>query len=176
MIFVTAGSQLPFNRLARAVDIWCEQHPDVEVFGQLGQLAPGDYRPRHFEWHTLLSPADFRARFEGAEAVASHAGMGTIVNALTDAKRLLVMPRRAPVEHRNDHQFATVQRLDLRLGVRVVYEEADVHQAMCDLVESQRDGGMPDISEFAQPSLIECIREQIALAGSGGRRRPPLHR
>ena len=45
MIFVTVGTQLPFDRLVRAVDAWAAEHPQVDVFGQIG---PASFRPKHF--------------------------------------------------------------------------------------------------------------------------------
>ena len=36
MIFVTVGSQLPFDRLTAAVDDWAATRPEVELFGQVG--------------------------------------------------------------------------------------------------------------------------------------------
>lgn len=108
MIFLTTGTQLPFERLVRLVDGHCAQHPGLEVFGQIGDCR---YRPRHFEHVPTLSLQDCHRRFEDADRVIAHAGIGSILTALGMAKPVLIMARRAAFgEHRNDHQVGTVER------------------------------------------------------------------
>lgn len=164
MIFLTVGTQLPFNRLVRAIDEWASAPRRVEIVGQLGRLGPNDYRPRHFEWCELMGPVEFQGCMRRAELVASHAGMGTIIGALTSATPLLIMPRRAPIEHRNDHQMATVNRLANRLRVRVAYHSSEVAPSLENLLTAGNEAGA-EIGQFAQPELIDAIREQILLAG-----------
>ena len=98
MIFVTVGTQLPFDRLVRTVDDWAGRTGRDDVFAQIG---PSEYVPRHMESAVGLDPAQFRARMEQAEFIVAHAGMGTIINALRMEKTLVVMPRKADLgEHR----------------------------------------------------------------------------
>ena len=39
-LFLTVGTQLPFDRLTRAVDAWLDDHPEYadHVFGQIGPV------------------------------------------------------------------------------------------------------------------------------------------
>ena len=128
MIFVTVGSVLPFDRLVRAVDDWAGSRARVDVFAQIGQTS---YRPRNIDWQSHLHPSDFRDRFEAADLVVGHAGMGTILTALELKKPLLVMPRRAALkEHTTDHQVATARRFSADRGVAVAYEAADLHERL----------------------------------------------
>ena len=109
MIFVAVGTQVPFDRLVRAVDAWATRHGRDDVFAQIGRDA---WRPNRLEWAETLSAKEFEDRVAGAEVVVSHAGMGTVLTALDLGKPLLIMPRRAALrEHRNDHQVATARKL-----------------------------------------------------------------
>ena len=110
MIFVTVGTQLPFDRLIAAVDAWAGETGVGDVFAQIGPTA---YVPRHIEFAQFIPPAECAQRMREADAIVAHAGMGTILNALQLGKPLLVMPRRASLgEHRNEHQSATARRFE----------------------------------------------------------------
>ena len=109
MIFVTVGTQLPFNRLIAWVDEWAEAHPEQELFVQCGE---GGKLPTYAKYSTAMTPDDWDDCFKRADRVVSHAGMGTILKCLDAAKPLLIVPRLASLnEHRNDHQLATAQQL-----------------------------------------------------------------
>ena len=124
MIFVTVGSQLPFDRLIRAMDEWAGRNPGVRVFAQTGN---GEYRPRHMEWRKHLALPEFRALCSEAGFIVSHAGIGNVLLALELGKSLVILPRRAELkEHRNDHQMATARRLEGRSGITVVYDEKEI--------------------------------------------------
>lgn len=120
MIFVTVGTQLPFDRLVLAVDAWAAAHPDVEVFAQTG---PTGHPPKHLRHVEFLKPARAEELMRNAELIVAHAGIGSIVSALRFQRPIVVMPRRADQrEHRNDHQLATAKRLVGRPGVFVVWD------------------------------------------------------
>ena len=103
MIFLTVGTQFPFDRFVRAVDnIFDQGLIDEEIFAQIGETS---YKPRNFESVVSLEKKVFDERFKGASSVISHAGVGTIMVALKNHKPLLVMPRmKRYKEHVNDHQ------------------------------------------------------------------------
>jgi UDP-N-acetylglucosamine transferase subunit ALG13 len=107
VIFLTVGTQLPFDRLVEAVDEWAATAGE-DVFAQIGPTA---LRPRHIEYVQFVSAAECANRMQAASYIVAHAGMGTILMALQLGKPLLVMPRRADLgEHRNDHQRANARR------------------------------------------------------------------
>jgi hypothetical protein len=94
MIFLTVGTQFPFDRLVKAVDhLFDEGLMPEEVFGQIGVST---YKPRHFETVVSLEKNTYDDRFQQASAVISHAGMGAITMALDQSKPLLVMARPYP--------------------------------------------------------------------------------
>ncbi len=163
MIFVTVGSQMPFDRLVRAVDEWAAARGRSDVFAQIG---PTDWRPAHIAWETFIEPAEFRRRMETADVIVAHAGMGSILTALELGKPILVMPRQGALrETRNDHQLATALKWRDRIAVATDERELAVRlDALAELRPSER------ISSGASPELIEAIRSFIFKA----RAREPL--
>lgn len=109
MIFVTVGTQLPFDRLLNAVDDWARANPSQEIVAQTG--VSNVTSPR-VEALPFVDTARFRALVERADVLVAHAGMGSILTAIELGKPVVVMPRRAALgEHRNDHQLATAEKL-----------------------------------------------------------------
>lgn len=160
MIFMTVGTILPFDRLARALDDWAGSRGQANIFGQLYELGPDNYRPQHFEWAERLSPGDFRARIDAADLIVGHAGIGTIVEALTRSKPLLIMPRRHALrEHVNDHQLETVAKFGNRPGIRVAMEPEEIAPALDELVAKGLEA--PQLGAYAEQSLIDAVRATI---------------
>lgn len=155
MIFLTVGTQLPFDRLVRAVDKWAGDSGAPEVFAQIGDTP---YRPAHMKWAPYLPATEFRRRIAAARLIVSHAGMGNLLAALEARKPLIVMPRRAALnEHRNDHQLATAKRLRQLPGVTVAEDESE-------LAATLRAGGWPvpdALRGEASLELLGTIREFI---------------
>ena len=117
MIFVTVGTQLPFDRLINAVDTWASRNPDIEIIAQIG---PTDIQPINMQYSSFLSPDKADEYFVQASLIVSHAGMGSILTALKYRKPILILPRRASLsEHRNDHQMATAKWLCNKPGITV---------------------------------------------------------
>lgn len=161
MIFLSIGTQEPFDRLVRAVDDWAATH-DEPVFGQLGALGADSYRPRHFPFATFIPADDYRQRLEGCRLLVAHAGMGSIISALELGKPLLILPRKAALgEHRNDHQWATAQRFEGRPGVDVVWDEADVGAAIDRLLAEGTRAEAAGLAPEASPELIAALRAFI---------------
>jgi UDP-N-acetylglucosamine transferase subunit ALG13 len=159
MIFLTVGTQEPFDRLVRAVDGWAATH-DVPVFGQLGRLEAGSYRPSHFSFETFISADAFESRLEACSLLVAHAGMGSIISALSRGKPLLMMARRASLgEHRNEHQLATAARFRGRPGLHVAEAEDEVGPLIDRLLaDGAAAGGSGGLSPFASPQLIETLQ------------------
>lgn len=108
MIFLSVGTQLPFDRMVRLVDQWAARNPSLEIYGQ---ILNGDFSPRHFQYSSHLASEVFVRHFREADLIVSHAGMGNIITSLELQKPIIVVPRRSEFrEHRNDHQLATVEK------------------------------------------------------------------
>ena len=153
MIFVTVGTQLPFDRLVGQIDAWAAQSGE-EVFAQVG---PTEQKFDHLESVAFMDPGEADRLMREADVIIAHAGMGTILSALGYGTPLLVLPRRSDLgEHRNDHQVATARRLEERGLVTVAWnhEELDVHlQRLSNLKAG------PEISGHASPELLAAVKD-----------------
>ncbi|RLS58099.1 MAG: glucuronosyltransferase [Planctomycetota bacterium] len=156
MIFVAVGTQLPFDRLIRAVDEWAAIAPRGEI---VAQIAEGSYVPQHLHWKRMMPPAEFRRHLEKCDLVVAHAGIGTILSALEIGKPVFVLPRKASCgEHRNDHQLATANRFGSRRMVQVAQDESEL-STLLDQFESTTPANR--ISSEASPELIGNLRSFI---------------
>jgi UDP-N-acetylglucosamine transferase subunit ALG13 len=156
VIFVTVGTQLPFDRLISAVDEWAGATPSRRVFAQIG---PSRMTPRHIKHARFISPEQCSERMAAADAIVAHAGIGTILTALELGKPVLVMPRRAEfAEHRNDHQLATASRFAELGRVSVAFDETELSARLDELY-----GVMPQprISRSAPASFVAGLRAFI---------------
>ncbi len=161
MIFLTVGTQEPFDRLTKAVDEWAATH-DEPVFGQLGKLGPDSYRPVNFEWREFISADEYQQKLESSRLLVAHAGMGSIISALTWGKPLLMMARRASLgEHRNEHQLATADKFRTRSGIHVANDAADVGQMIDRLLSEVPDEASEGLSAEASHDLISTIKQFI---------------
>lgn len=156
MIFVTVGSDMPFDRLVQVVDEWVGMTGRTDVFAQIGNTS---WTPRFLQSARFLSPPEFSSRLDSASQVISHAGMGTILSALHRGKPILVMPRRASLrETRNEHQLATVRRLVEMGRVAVAFDETQLRSRLDDL---DRLPAPERIGSFAEPRLLNALRQFI---------------
>ena len=156
MIFLTVGSDTPFDRLVRAVDRWAFENGRPDVYAQIGRES---WKPQYVGYTEMLRPHDFRRHMMSAKVVVAHAGMGTILSALQLQKPMLVMPRRVALgETRNDHQYDTAAKLRGIDGIDVAFDESDL---LCKLKTIDRVKGVESISDHADESLTAQIREFI---------------
>jgi UDP-N-acetylglucosamine transferase subunit ALG13 len=125
MIFLTVGTQFPFDRLVKSMDqAFDGRLINEEIFAQIGESS---YKPLNFESVVSLEKNVFDKRLREASNVISHAGMGTITMALKNHKPLLVMPRlKRYREHVNDHQVATARKFEELGHILAVYDAKDL--------------------------------------------------
>jgi UDP-N-acetylglucosamine transferase subunit ALG13 len=155
LILITVGTQLPFDRLVKALD---EMAPNISVpmFAQIGK---GEYKPSNFEWVETIAPLEMDGVFARTSLIVSHAGTGTVLAAKRFKKPIILFPRRAAFgEHRNDHQLATAGQLDGRPGIRVAYTEAQLGELI-----AQPPAEMTDAGTAAAPAakLVDYLRSVI---------------
>jgi len=121
MILVSVGTQLPFDRLIKALDQWAAAHPEVEVIAQIG---PSHYVPKAMTASAFFTPLQFRELQERCSLMVSHAGIGSIVNALELGKPIIILGRDdLRHEHRNGHQISTVKRFGNLPGIYAARDE-----------------------------------------------------
>lgn len=123
MIFVTVGTQLPFDRMIKLVDQWAIMQSQQDIFAQIGKTA---LVPQNLQYTNFINPLKFRNKYQQADFIISHAGMGSILSALEYHKPILIFPRRADLnEHRNDHQMATAKHFQQIESIFVAFTEED---------------------------------------------------
>jgi UDP-N-acetylglucosamine transferase subunit ALG13 len=125
MIFVTVGTQLPFERLVEYMAVFASS-TDERVVAQVGQKKlPSNWNS--MEVYEDLSPDKFNEFFVQSRVIVAHAGIGTLLTARKFKKPLIVIPRKKGLnEHRNDHQVATAREIENIKGVYVANEVADI--------------------------------------------------
>lgn len=156
MIFVTVGTDLPFDRMIRVIDDWARVTGRSDLFAQIGE---GGWAPRYMPFKEFLQPLDFSNIVQEASIIISHAGMGTILSALLHRKPILVMPKMAELgEHRNDHQVATARRMQQLRNVNVAFDENELRSRLEKLDELL----LPkSVTECASNEIIDNVRKFI---------------
>ena len=159
MIFVTVGSQMPFDRLIRAVDRWAMTHADQQVVAQIGDSA---YVPQAMAYDHSLPPAEFVRRMMEAEVVIAHAGMGTIISAAEFCKPMVLLPRRGSLrETRNDHQVATAKWLRTKPGIFVADSEDELPAVLARALADSADIGLSGALPVAMIASLKSIIRQL---------------
>jgi UDP-N-acetylglucosamine transferase subunit ALG13 len=154
VILVTTGSYEPFDRLLEAVD---RLQLDEEIVVQHGTSS---VRPRTAARNVDFLPYDdLVALVARARVVVTHAGVGSILTALANGKRPIVVPRLARHgDAVDDHQLPLAERLD-ESGLVTLLRDLDqlepaIAAAGAD-VEPLRQGGAlaADLGEFIAGAL-----------------------
>jgi UDP-N-acetylglucosamine transferase subunit ALG13 len=157
MIFVTTGTQLPFDRLVIAVIDVAKQFPDKKfvvqaVYDLIHPL------PDNLQLLKSLSPTAFTDYLVNSELIISHAGVGSIVSGAQLQKVLILFPRIGKLkEHRNDHQVATCHMLRKTYPLHVAMNAEE----LSDLIKTHYSKGlapMRKIGEHASPELIDSLK------------------
>jgi beta-1,4-N-acetylglucosaminyltransferase len=132
MIFLTVGTQFPFDRLVKAVDEAAGMNGfDEQIVAQIGDSS---YCPGNFQATASFEKVVFDRHFAMADGIISHAGMGTITMALDQRKPLLVMPRLKKYgEVVNDHQLAIARKFEQLCYILVAYEAEDLQAKINEL-------------------------------------------
>ena len=153
MIFVTIGTQLPFDRLIKIIDELAPQLNE-EVIAQVYQCG---FTPQNIKTVDFLAPDKFNTLFDEARLIISHAGMGTILSALQKDKPIIVFPRIAALgEHRNEHQLATARKFKEMGTVNVAMSEEELRELLHKDLQPKKN-----IGEFASVSLIKAVEDFI---------------
>ncbi|KHD07587.1 hypothetical protein PN36_20110 [Candidatus Thiomargarita nelsonii] len=132
MIFVTVGTQFPFDRLIKGVDSWLNQ----SVVAQIGHSA---YLPKRMAFYDFLGAKEFDEKFKEADLIVSHAGMGNILKAFDYRKPIIIMPRRSELgEHRNNHQIESSKYFGSFDGIEVVNTVQELQDALSRFTRQQK--------------------------------------
>jgi UDP-N-acetylglucosamine transferase subunit ALG13 len=158
MIFVTIGTQVPFDRMIQAVD---EVAPLLQGKEIIVQALESQYKAKHFKTLDYISPADFKHYIGSSELVISHAGTGTILSVAQLEIPLIVFPRSGKLkETRNDHQMATCRKLEKITRLQVAYDQ----QQLMEKVRLYTQGKLPvmqKVPAHASGGMLDSIRSFI---------------
>lgn len=161
MIFVTIGTQEPFDRLIEAMDHISLKF-GLDIVAQVSTKSK--LQVKNMKIMDFVSPTDFEKLFNEAELIVAHAGMGTIISALVNQKNLIVLAREKKLlEHRSDHQVATAKHLE-QLGLLNVARNIEELEMKILYFINNRDKNVTSIiGNYASKSLINSIRQDINL-------------
>jgi UDP-N-acetylglucosamine transferase subunit ALG13 len=125
MIFVTIGTSEPFNRLLVAVE---RLEASEEVVAQVGTSTHCPAGARCFDFLPFEQTLDY---MRAARVVVCHAGVGSVLSALTVGRVPVVMPRlRRHGEAVDDHQLPFARRLSAEGLVVSVEDEGQLGEAL----------------------------------------------
>lgn len=153
MIFVTIGTQIPFDRLIEMLDRIAPEL-DEEIYAQ---ALKGKYKPKHFKLVDFIEPDEFEKVFAQARLVVAHAGMGTILSSLRKSKPLIIFPRIASLgEHRNDHQRDTAKMIKEKNYAYVATNDEELRELLHKDLHP-----LKHIDDFASESLVKSLKDYI---------------
>jgi UDP-N-acetylglucosamine transferase subunit ALG13 len=152
LIFVTVGTQYPFDRLLAEVDAWAAMSGERVV----AQVGGSNTEYENLETVGFIPTAEFESLLDEADLVVSHAGMGTIIACALRGKPLIVLPRRHALgEHTDDHQVESAARME-RFGLaKVVQESNEIIPYLTDWSALASEG----IGEEPTGEILESLRE-----------------
>ena len=156
VIFVVTGTQAPFDRLLSIIDNWAVNQ---DTYSVIAQTANSEINFKNMTCFDYLEPDVFNEYFNNADVIIGHAGMGTIIKALENKKKLLVFPRLVKYnEHRNDHQHHTAFGFE-KLGlINVAYNEKDLFRYLNNIIDIPVKR---KINQNAEKQLLEKISNFI---------------
>ena len=156
MIFVTTGTQLPFDRLLRPILSWAEENLNEKV---IAQTCSSELSSSVVEMREFIAPEAYLEIIKNTNLIISHAGMGTIITANEHKIPIVIMARKFEYgEHRKDHQLSTIEKFRNMKGVYVVDSKEDIFKVL-----SEIDSLLPftlDDSE-QRKSLTSFIQNEI---------------
>lgn len=134
LVFATVGATLPFDRLVRLVDQAKQTGllPE-QVILQTGIGSEAQIQGDIADVRETLPFEDVKQILRRAEIVICHGGTGSIITALREGCRVVVIPRSfSRGEHYDDHQWEIAQALADRGLVSMVGEDDDIGAAIAD--------------------------------------------
>jgi UDP-N-acetylglucosamine transferase subunit ALG13 len=158
-IFVTIGTQEPFDRLLEMAEKIAEEKT-IKIIAQNSKLSK--FNSKQIELVGFLKPNEFDYFLKDADLIISHAGMGTIISTLLFEKSLIVVPREYKFrEHRSDHQNATANYFKKEGLIQVARTYEELSQLVFSYLNRTNSFKTPRISEFAEEKLISTLKRDI---------------
>lgn len=160
MIFLTVGNwHKGFDRLVEAVDNL--KKTNVITEDVIAQIGHGSYRPTNLKVIDYCSPSQFTNIVAESKVVVTHAGIGTIGQALELAKPVIVIPRRAELgECGDNHQWTTASQLEKEGKVLLAREISELPDK---LKESEQFVPVREQGEARIIQVVEKYLDELAV-------------
>lgn len=130
MILITLGTQdKEFTRILKKVDELIEKKViKEEVIVQAGHTR---YKSKNMKVFDYVSKKELEKYMDKCSFIITHAGVGTIFDALKRNKRIIAVPRLSKYkEHNNDHQLEIVEEFSNKNFIIPVYEMDELEDAL----------------------------------------------
>jgi UDP-N-acetylglucosamine transferase subunit ALG13 len=130
MIFVTVGTHTQgFDRLLKEIDRLVEnKRINENIFVEISN---SNYLPKNYNYTRLLPHKRYKEMIKKADIVITHAGLGSVIDALSNNKPLIVVPRLKKFEeHVDDHQLELGKILEREKKAVVVYKIDSLDEAI----------------------------------------------
>jgi len=156
VIFVVTGTQAPFDRLLSIIDKWAVSQ---NAYSIIAQTANSEINFKNMTCFSFMEPDIFNEYFNNADVIIGHAGIGTIIMALENKKKLVVFPRLVKYnEHRNDHQLHTASGFEKMGLINLAYNESDLLNYLNNIIDIPVKR---KINKNAEKKLLEKISNFI---------------
>jgi UDP-N-acetylglucosamine--N-acetylmuramyl-(pentapeptide) pyrophosphoryl-undecaprenol N-acetylglucosamine transferase len=157
MILVTVGTnEAPFDRLLEAVGLLGESEPVTVQHGS------SRVRPQNATCVPYMSFDELAAAARQARIVVTHAGVGSVLTALSAGRRPVVLPRlRRYGEAVDDHQLELAERL-ARDGVVVLIRTPE------ELPAAVIRAGSVEVELAPDPRLLAELRDYLGRHARSG--------
>jgi UDP-N-acetylglucosamine transferase subunit ALG13 len=165
LIFLTVGTWYKgFDRLVQAADELVGSGVVAEEV--IAQIGYSSYKPKNLKTVDFCSPDQFIEHISRSDMVISHAGLGTIAQAVGQGKPIIVVPRRCALgEVTNDHQFTTARQFEAEGRILAAYDVADLPAKI-----RQAKTFVP-VRKCAGPGkILEAVEEFIQGVAAGKRK------
>lgn len=159
-IFISVGTHSQqFDRLLAEADRIAEKRKELAFFAQIGNSR---YQPKNFGFVKFLEEKDYAQNFLVNDIIISHGGAGTIINALTYSRPLIIVPRLKKYgEHTDDHQLDLAKAMEEKGKCIAVLDIKDLNEAINKSLNkkagmnSEKEGMIKKIREFIKNGELE---------------------
>jgi UDP-N-acetylglucosamine transferase subunit ALG13 len=125
-IFVVVGSTYPLDRLIKEVDDF-----DLKKFEVFAQIGESELKPKNIKFVNFLNYDKIQQKIKWADVVISHAGIGTILDCLTQNKKIILFPRLKRFgEAVDDHQIEICTTFEEKYGIKWTKNEKEIHKLL----------------------------------------------
>ena len=106
-MFIIVGGvvEFDFSRLLKITDELCQEEV-LDPQNTKAQIGHCQYVPKNYDSYRFADGEQFHNDIKNADAIITHGGIGTLIYALKEEKKVIVFPRlKKYQEHLDDHQI-----------------------------------------------------------------------